>query len=106
MLGYLGISWDILGYLGISQWGELPDDYWPEEAAGRRSRAVGTAGPFQGLLADREQRTLPSTPPGPQYLSGTTGRMDPPDGYHDAGVHRGKRMNQPCDLQGAGRASF
>jgi hypothetical protein len=37
------------------------------EAAGRRRRAVGTAGPFQGLRADREQRTPPSTPSGPQY---------------------------------------
>ncbi len=37
--------------------------------SGRRRRAVGTAGPFEGLRADREQRTPPSTPPGPQYLS-------------------------------------
>ncbi len=43
-------------------------DYWPEEAAESLRRAVGTAGPFQGLRADREQRTPPSTPPGPQYL--------------------------------------
>ena len=56
-------------------------DYGPEEAAGRRRRAVGTARHFQGLQAYREQRTPPSTLQGPQYLSGTTGRTDPPDGY-------------------------
>jgi hypothetical protein len=49
-------------------------DYGPEEAASSRHRAVGTAGPFQGPRADREQRTPPTTPPGPQYLQGTTGR--------------------------------
>jgi hypothetical protein len=38
-------------------------------SSGRRRRAVGSAGPFEGIWADREQRTLPSTPPGPQYLS-------------------------------------
>ena len=43
-------------------------DYGPQEAAGSRRRAVGTTGPFQGPRADREQRTPPSTPPGPQYL--------------------------------------
>ncbi len=42
-------------------------DYRLEEAAGSLRRAVGIAGPFQGLLAIRE-RTPPSTPPGPQYL--------------------------------------
>jgi hypothetical protein len=51
-------------------------DYGPEEAAGSHRRAVGTAGPFQGLRADRGQRTPPSTPPGPQYLSRSYG----PDG--------------------------
>ena len=44
-------------------------DYGPDGAAGCRRRAVGTAGPFQGIRADWEQRTPPSTPPGPQYLS-------------------------------------
>ena len=48
-------------------------DYGPEEAASSRRRAVGTAGPFQGLRADLEQRTPPTIPPGPQYLQGTTG---------------------------------
>jgi len=43
--------------------------YGPEEAASSRRRAVGTTGPFQGPRADREQRTPPSIPPGPQYLS-------------------------------------
>ena len=43
-------------------------DYVPEEAASSRRRAVGTTGPFQGPRADREQRTPPSIPPGPQYL--------------------------------------
>jgi hypothetical protein len=43
-------------------------DYGPEEAASSRRRAVGTTGPFQGPRADREQRTPPSIPPGPQYL--------------------------------------
>jgi hypothetical protein len=36
--------------------------------------APGTAGPFQGLRADRDQRTPPTIQPGPQYLQGTTGR--------------------------------
>jgi hypothetical protein len=76
-------------------------DYGPEEAASSRRRSVGTAGSFQGLQADREQRTPPTTPPGPQYLQGTTGRMDLPDGY--ARVHRGKRTKRPCDIPGAGR---
>jgi hypothetical protein len=49
-------------------------DYGPKEAASSRRRAVGTTGPFQGPRADGEQRTPPSTPPGPQYPSGTTGR--------------------------------
>jgi hypothetical protein len=49
-------------------------DYGPKEAASSRRRAVGTTGPFKGPLADREQRTPPSTPPGPQYPSGTMGR--------------------------------
>ncbi len=48
-------------------------DYVPEEAASSRRRAVGTTGPFQGPRADREQRTLPSIPPWPQYLSRTYG---------------------------------
>ncbi len=39
-------------------------DYGQEEAASSRRRAVGTAGPFQGPRADREQRTPPLTPPG------------------------------------------
>jgi hypothetical protein len=47
-------------------------DHRPEEAASSRRRAVGTAGPFQGLRADWEQRTPPTTPPGPQYLQGIT----------------------------------
>ncbi len=34
-------------------------DYGPEEAASSRRRAVCNAGPFQGLRADREQRTQP-----------------------------------------------
>ncbi len=55
-------------------------DYRPEEAASSCRRAVGTAGPFQGLLADREQRTPPMTPLGTQYLQGTTGRTDLPEG--------------------------
>jgi hypothetical protein len=42
-------------------------DYRLDRAAGSRRQAVGTAEPFQGLLADREQRTPPSTPTGPQY---------------------------------------
>jgi hypothetical protein len=75
-------------------------DYGQEEAASSRRLAVGTAGPFQGLRADREQRTQPTTPPGPQYLQRTTGRTDPPDGY--AGVHRGKRTTLPRDLPGVG----
>ncbi len=49
--------------------GTVLRDYGPDEAASNRRRAVGTAGPFQGLRADREQRTPPSTPQGPQYLS-------------------------------------
>ncbi len=76
-------------------------DYGPKEAASSRRRAAGTAGPFRGLRADQEQRTPPTTPPGPQYLQGTTGRTDLPDGY--AGVHRGKRTTRPLDLPGAGR---
>ncbi len=44
-------------------------DYWPKKAASSSRRAVGTAGPFQGPRADWEQRTPPSTPPGPQYHS-------------------------------------
>ena len=48
-------------------------DYGPQEAASSCRRAVGTTGTFQGLRADREQRTPPTTPPGPQYLQGTTG---------------------------------
>ncbi len=51
-------------------------DFGPEEAAGSRRRAVGTTGSFQGLRADKEQRTQPSTPQGPQYLSRNYG----PDG--------------------------
>jgi hypothetical protein len=43
-------------------------DYGPEEAASSLRRAVGTTGPFQGPRANREQRTPPSTPQGPQYL--------------------------------------
>ncbi len=31
---------------------------------------------FQGLRAGQEPPTPPQTPPGPQYLSGTTGRME------------------------------
>ncbi len=38
-------------------------DYGLEEAASSRRRAVGTAGPFQGLRADLEQRTPPTTQP-------------------------------------------
>ncbi len=72
-------------------------DYGQEEAAS--SRQLGTAGPFQGLRADREQWTPPTTPPVQQYMQGTTGRTDPPDGY--AGVHRGKRTTRPRDLPGA-----
>ncbi len=49
-------------------------DYGQKEAASSRRRAVGTAGPFQGLRADREQQTPPTTPLGQQYLQGTTGR--------------------------------
>ncbi len=49
-------------------------DYGQEQAASSRRQAVGTAGPFQALRAYREQRTLPSTPPGPQYLQRTTGQ--------------------------------
>ena len=64
-------------------------DYGPEEAASSRRRAVGTAGPFQGLLADREQRTPPTTPPGTQYLQGTTGQTDLSEGY--TGMHRSTR---------------
>ena len=56
-------------------------DYGPEEAASSRRRAVSTAGPFQGLRADREQQTPPTSPPGLQYLQGTTGQTDLPDGY-------------------------
>ncbi len=41
-------------------------DYRPKEAASSRRRDVGTTGPFQGPRADREQRTPPSNPPGPQ----------------------------------------
>ncbi len=37
----------------------------------------------------------------PQYLTGTTGRTDPPVGY--AGVHRGKRTTRPRCLPGAGQ---
>ncbi len=48
-------------------------DYGPKEAASSRRRAVGTTGPSQGPRADREQRTPPSTLPGPQYLSGNYG---------------------------------
>ncbi len=69
-------------------------DYWPEEAG----VAAAELSVPQELRADREQRTPPSTLPGPQYLQGTTGLTDPLDGY--AGVHRGKR---PRDLPGAGR---
>ncbi len=76
-------------------------DYGPEDAASSRRRAVGTAGPFQGLRADREQLTPQTTPQGPQYLQGTTCQMDPPDGY--ARVHLGKRTTQPLDLPGAGQ---
>jgi hypothetical protein len=74
-------------------------DYGPKEAASSRRRAVGTTGPFQGLLADREQRTQLTTLPGQQYLQGTTGRTDQLDGY--AGVHSGKRTTRPRDLLGA-----
>ncbi len=42
---------------------------FPELAAGSHRCVVGTAGPFQGLRADREQRKPPSTPQGPQFLS-------------------------------------
>ncbi len=49
-------------------------DYGQEEAASSSRRAVCTAGPFQGPLADREQRTPPTNPPGPQCLQGTTGQ--------------------------------
>jgi hypothetical protein len=49
-------------------------DYGPKEAASSRRRAVGTAGPFQGPRADREQRTPPSNPPGQRTIQGTTGR--------------------------------
>ena len=45
-------------------------------SSGRRRRAVGTARSFQGLRADWEQQTPPSTPPGPQFLS----RNYEPDG--------------------------
>ncbi len=51
-------------------------DYGPEEAAGSRRRAVGTAEPFQGLRADQEQWTPLSTPQGQQYLPRNYG----PDG--------------------------
>jgi hypothetical protein len=73
-------------------------DHGPKEAASSRRRAVGTAGPFQGLPANREQRTPPTAGPGPQYLLETT---DPLDGY--AGGRRGRRTTRPRDLQGAGR---
>ncbi len=76
-------------------------DYRLKEAASSLRRAVGTAGPFQGLRADREQQTPPTTPPGLQYLQGTVGRTDLPDGY--AEVHCCKRTTQPHDLLGAGR---
>ncbi len=76
-------------------------DYGQEEAASSRHRAVGTAGPFQGPLADLEQRTAPLTPLGPQYRQGTTGRTDMLNGF--AGVHRGKRTTRPRDLPGAGQ---
>ncbi len=52
-------------------------DYRQEEAASSRRRAVNSPGPFQGPLVDWEQRTPPTTPPGPQYLQGTTGRDGP-----------------------------
>ena len=54
-------------------------DYGPEEAARSRRRAVGTTGPFQGPPADREQRTPPSIPPGPQY---------PPKNYWPGRIRR------------------
>jgi hypothetical protein len=75
---------------------------------GRRKQRVAAAAElsvpqdlFQELRADLEQRTPPTIPPGPQYLQGTTGGTDLPDGY--AGVHRGKRTTRPRDLPGAGR---
>jgi hypothetical protein len=43
-------------------------NYGPEEAASSCRRAVGTTGPFQGPLADREQRTPPSIPPGGGFV--------------------------------------
>jgi hypothetical protein len=78
-------------------------DYGQEEAASSRRRAVGTAGPFQGLRADQagssgRRRRLRR---GRSTFRGTTGRTDPPDGY--AGGHRGKRTTRPRDLSGAGR---
>ncbi len=45
-------------------------------SSGSRHRAVGTAGPIQGLPAHLEQRTPPSTAPEPQYLPRNYG----PDG--------------------------
>ncbi len=70
-------------------------DYGPEEAASSRRRAVGIEGPFQGLRADREQRTPPTTPPGPQYLQGTTGRTGLLRDY-------GPSFYTPIDRQGSG----
>ena len=50
-------------------------DYGPEEAASSSRRAVGTAGPYQGLRADREQRTPPTTRP--RDLTGAGRRFSP-----------------------------
>ncbi len=44
------------------------------QSSRRRLRAAGTAGPFKRLQADQEQRTPPSTPMGPQYLSRNYGQ--------------------------------
>ncbi len=68
----------------------LISDYGPW-GKGNAPASAGAAGPFY------EQRTPPMTQPGPQYLQGTTGRTDLPDGY--AGVH----LARPRDLPGAGR---
>ncbi len=103
-------------------------DYGPEEAASSRHRAVGsTTGPFQGPRADREQRTPPSTPQGPQYLprnygpDGSAGWLcrstsrqaddtttrpsgSGPTSQSDAGI-LGQSFFTPIDRQGLGRVA-
>ncbi len=53
------------------------------------------------LLISHMSQQPPRTPPVPQYLLGTTGRTDLPNGY--ARVHRGTRTTRPRDLPGAGQ---